>query len=218
MKRIRYNSNRSLRGYEKLTIVDATSKTGDLVHVENDWPNLDKAKEEFESSLVNVMSESGDLFDLPSASKVLHLLLTGWLLDGTNPRVNSGIDVVLVTQCSLDRLPNLEAQLESWGGKASVAVYLKPSEAETGTDAVHSILSAIARARDAVTARGGSDSLNVAVTLVEGCEPNEPYPINYLRNKALLEARRQHLRFNPTLDTSAALLGAYNMSSSSVAY
>jgi hypothetical protein len=35
---------------------------------------------------------------------------------------------------------------------------------------------------------------------------NEPYPINYLRNVALLEARRQHLRFNSSLDKSAVLL------------
>ena len=35
---------------------------------------------------------------------------------------------------------------------------------------------------------------------------NEPYLINDLRNIALLEARRQHLRFNSSLDKSAVLL------------
>lgn len=41
---------------------------------------------------------------------------------------------------------------------------------------------------------------------MEGCIDDEPYPINYLRNIALLGAQEQHLRFNTTLKTSAALL------------
>jgi len=105
-----------------------------------------------------------------------------------------------VTQCSLDRLPNLNAQLASWTGKASVAIYLKSTENKL--DALNSISSTIRKARN----HAGGNDCDVAVTVVEGCMAEEPYPINYLRNVALLEAQRQHLRFNSSLDKSATLL------------
>ena len=53
---------------------------------------------------------------------------------------------------------------------------------------------------------GRYDTFDVAVTIVEGCMDDEPYRINYLRNVALLETRRQHLRFNSSLDTLAVLI------------
>ena len=53
---------------------------------------------------------------------------------------------------------------------------------------------------------GRYDTFDVAVTIVEGCMDDEPYRINYLRNVALLETRRQHLRFNSSLDKLAVLL------------
>ena len=108
----------------------------------------------------------------------------------------------------MDRFSNLEAQLACWTGKASIAVYLKPGE--KGVVAVHALMSIIKEARNrAEKKHNGHTRFDVAVTIVEGYMDDEPYPINYLRNVALLEARRQHLRFNASLDKSAALLGKF---------
>ena len=132
-------------------------------------------------------------------------LLLKW--SDTTPPVNSnsGIEVTLVTQCSLDRLSNLVKQLYHWGGKASVALYLKPSE--WNPDLRGRLIEEITNLRARINKNYGEREFDIALRLVEGYSDGEPYPINYLRNVALLEAREQQLRFNPTLDKSAVLLG-----------
>ena len=141
-------------------------------------------------------------FGLPKVSGKSHSLIADWTCGFTD---DHGIGVVLVTQCSLDRLPNLQAQLAYWTGKASVAVYCKPTEC--ALEATIEICSTIEKARTIVAGKG--ETLDVAVTLVEGCSEGESYPINHLRNVALLEAQQQYLRFAPSLDQSAVLLGEF---------
>jgi hypothetical protein len=72
--------------------------------------------------------------------------------------------------------------------------------------------------QEIVQQSGRYDTFDVAVTTVERCMDDEPYPINYLRNVALLEARRQHLRFNSSLDKSAVLLVDVDFRSSNNLY
>jgi len=144
-------------------------------------------------------AENDDRFDLPEVSGKSHSQLITWTCGGSVDR--DSIEVVLVTQCSVDRLPNLQAQLALWTGKASIAVYLKPTDNKL--EAYADILSTIKKAK---TVARNNKSFDVAVTIVEGCKEEEPYPINYLRNVALLQAQRQHLKFSTSLDLSAALL------------
>ena len=149
-------------------------------------------------------TENDNRFDLPevAVSGNSHSQLITWTRGGSVDR--GSIEVVLVTQCSVDRLPNLQAQLARWTGKASIAVYLKPTDNKL--EAYADILSAIKKAK---TVARNNSSFDVAVTIVEGCKVEDPYPINYLRNVALLQAQKQHLKFSASLDQSAALLGEY---------
>ncbi len=142
------------------------------------------------------------IFGLPEVSTKSHSVIVDWKC-GFQAAEND-IGVVLVTQCSIDRLPNLQAQLACWTGKASVAVYKKTTESTL--QATNAILSTLEQASTKI---GNESSLDVAVTLVEGCTQGEAYPINYLRNVALLEAQGQHLRFSPSLNESAVLLGEF---------
>lgn len=201
-RRVREKANRRLEaGYQNLSIADI-SPTLQTCKEESVWPDdfVSSWSEEAQMEQVKAMADS-DLFDLPEVSSKFHSLLSEWSCSLSNQqRLLANIEVVLVTQCSLDRLLNLQAQLACWTGKASIAVYLRPTENKS--DAVDAILSVIKEAR----ATAGNCNFDVAVTLVEGCMEEEQYPINYLRNVALLEARRQHLRFNISLDQSATLL------------
>jgi hypothetical protein len=146
-------------------------------------------------------AENDDRFDLPEVSGKSHSLLISWKCGSVD---RDSIEVVLVSQWSLDRLSNLKAQLACWTGKASIAVYLKPSDNKL--KAYHDILSTIKKAK---TNARNNKRFDVVVTIVEGCMEEEPYPINYLRNVALLEAQKQHLKFSASLDQSAALLGEF---------
>lgn len=203
MSRIREKANRRLKaGYRNLSIAE-TSPSLEICKKESVWPDniVSSWIEEARIQQVKAMAES-DLFDVPDVSSKAHSLLAEWSCISCDQQQSLAyIEVVLVTQCSIDRLPNLQAQLASWTGKASIAVYLKP--AENKLDAIGDILSTIKEAKTIA----GNKNFDVVVTLVEGCLEEEPYPINYLRNVALLEARRQHLRLSTSLDKSATLLG-----------
>eukprot|EP00531_Pseudo-nitzschia_arenysensis_P009088 CAMPEP_0116146926 /NCGR_PEP_ID=MMETSP0329-20121206/17445_1 /TAXON_ID=697910 /ORGANISM="Pseudo-nitzschia arenysensis, Strain B593" /LENGTH=1715 /DNA_ID=CAMNT_0003642747 /DNA_START=204 /DNA_END=5348 /DNA_ORIENTATION=- len=202
MNRIREKANRRLKtGYRNLSIVGTSPKLG-TYNEDSEWPDniVSSWVAEARFEQIKAMAES-DLFDLPEVSGKSHSLLTEWSYNSNDQyERHANIEVVLVTQCSIDRLPNLQAQLASWTGKASVTVYLQLTEDRAS--AVDAILCAIKKAK----ASSGSKNFDVAVTIVEGCAEDESYPINYLRNVALLEARRQHLRFNSSLDNSASLL------------
>jgi len=176
-------------------------------HTESIWPSgLEEAwRDETRIQQVNAMAQS-DFFALPEASDGKPIVLVEWCQSQqeTQPP-SSEIEVVLVTQCSLDRLSNLEGQLANWAGRASIAVYLKHGESRL--DAQRAILSTIEVARrHADNSPVGSFNFDVAVTIVEGCMDDEPYPINYLRNVAHLEARRQHLRFHSSFDKLGVFL------------
>lgn len=208
MNRMKEKVNRRLKfGYRNLSIV-GTSPAFETRSEESDWPDniVKNWVEEARFEQIKAMAES-DLFDLPEVSGKSHSLLTEWSYESNRQQQRyANIEVVLVTQCSVDRLPNLQAQMACWTGKTSVAVYLKLRENKDS--AVDDVLCAINEARTA----SGSKNFDVAVTIVEGCAEDEPYPINYLRNVALLEAQRQHLRFNSSLDQSATLLGKLGLS------
>lgn len=192
MRRVRVNANLRLqKGYRNLRIAEIPVRTEDWDAKESLWPSnlVDDWTNAVRSELVKAMSES-DLFDLPPASAEPHYSLTKWSTDN-QLYLGTGIEVVLVTQCSMDRLPNLEAQLARWTGKASVAVYVKHTENKT--EAMNTILSTIDMVRKRAKKNDGSGRfVDIAVAVVEGCMDDEPYPINYLRNVALLEAQRQH--------------------------
>jgi hypothetical protein len=205
MSRIREKVNRRLKaGYQNLSLAEA-SPALEICKKESVWPDdiVSSWVEEARMQQIKAMAES-DLFDLPEVSSKEHSLLVEWSYSSCNQQQSiANIEVVLVTQCSIDRLPNLQAQLASWTGKASIAVYLKPTENKL--DAIDNILSTIKESKNVA----GNKNFDVAVTLVEGCMEEELYPINHLRNIALLEARRQHLRFSTSLDKSATFLGKF---------
>jgi len=202
MSRVREKANcRSKAGYQKLSIA-GESPPSEIQNRERVWPDNIRSSwiEEARMQQIKAIAES-DIFELPEVSRKLPFLLAEWSFSLSDQQQSSvGIDVVLVTQCSLDRLPNLQAQLACWTGKASIAIYLKPTENKH--DAIDDIMSTIREAKKIA----GKKIFDVVVTLVEGCMEEEPYPINYLRNIALLEAQRQHLRINSSLDKSATLL------------
>ena len=155
------------------------------------WPNdiVITWKAQVQNHLIELIASSDLINDIPMQQS--HTLLHEW----TSSSARNGMDVVIVTQCSLDRLTSLEAQLQRWQGKSAVAVYV--SSTESKSDAMVSIQNMVSRG-----------NFNCAIMLVEGAPfDDEPYPINYLRNVALLESQRQHLRFHPTLEQSAVLLG-----------
>lgn len=201
MNRVREKTNRRLKvGYQNLSIT-GTSPI-EIRREESVWPDniVSSWAEEAKMQQIKAMAEI-DMFDLPDVSSKSNSLLTEWLYSSIDKQLShASIEVVLVTQCSIDRLPNLQAQLARWTGKASIAVYLKPTENKL--DSIDAILSTIEEAK----AGAGNKNFDVAVTLVEGCIEEELYPINYLRNVALLEAQKQHLRFNTSLDKSSTLL------------
>jgi len=208
MQRVRKSANERLpSGYKNLRIAQDHPKLEKLNETKSDWPDdlVHVWTGKVRTELIKAMSES-NLFELPIASSESHLLLTEWSTScNYRPYLSTGIEVTLVTQCSLDRLSNLEAQLALWAGKASVTIYLKFTESKN--DAIHTILSTIERARNQAGKNADARSFfDVAVTVVEGYLDDEQYPINYLRNVALLEAQRQHLRMNASLESSAVLL------------
>ena len=48
-----------------------------------------------------------------------------------SPKIALETDITLVTQCSVDRLPNLRVALQSWTGAVALALYgASPSEFE----------------------------------------------------------------------------------------
>ncbi|XP_032663737.1 LARGE xylosyl- and glucuronyltransferase 2-like isoform X5 [Odontomachus brunneus] len=85
--------------------------------------------------------------------------------------IYSPMDVALVTQCSVERIPLLEALSKHWPGTISVAIYLTDAEVQNFLDFVQG--SADLRARR-----------NIAYHVVY--KDGELYPINYLRNTAML--------------------------------
>ncbi|KAL7552382.1 hypothetical protein ACHAWF_015624 [Thalassiosira exigua] len=207
MCRERGRANKQLRGYKRLDLISPYEQSRIETISDNVWPNnlVNDWVADVTIRQIEAIAEINS-FDLPAASSGPHFLVHQWSADA---QVRDDIEVVLVTQCSLDRLTNLKAQLSCWTGKASVALYLKASEDRA--IAVLQIGAAIEDARmHAEASCHEQTQFEVAVTVVEGCIDDEPYPINYLRNVALLEAQRQHLRFNASLDTSAVLLGKSN--------
>ena len=177
-------------GYAKLSIVPSSPQL-QQVEMSDAWPNdvVISWKAQVQNHLIEAIAISDLINDIPMQQS--HTLLHEW----TSSSARNGMDVVIVTQCSLDRLTSLEAQLQRWQGKSAVAVYV--SSTESKSDAMVSIQNMVSRG-----------NFNCAIMLVEGAPfDDEPYPINYLRNVALLESQRQHLRFHPTLEQSAVLLG-----------
>jgi len=117
----------------------------------------------------------------------------------TTIMTGSSLSVALVTQCSFDRLSNLYHQLFMWNGKASIAVFLKPSTSPE--EAQKEIISKLEQTRQQAIEKHGrkNDDANnyyndwdVSVTLVFGNDEKfDEYPVNYLRNVALIDAKSQ---------------------------
>ncbi|XP_011063367.1 PREDICTED: glycosyltransferase-like protein LARGE2 isoform X1 [Acromyrmex echinatior] len=84
--------------------------------------------------------------------------------------VYSPMDVALVTQCSIERIPLLEALSKHWPGTISVALYLTDAE-------VQNFLNFVRGSLDLRTRR------NIAYHVVY--KDGDLYPINYLRNTAI---------------------------------
>ncbi|CAM9861380.1 unnamed protein product, partial [Laminaria digitata] len=106
--------------------------------------------------------------------------------------------VTLVTQCSADRLSTVLKQALRWGGDVSLAVLVPsaPSSATAKTlSGIHELCSAIDRAHSA--ANPPQEGLSLDVAVLEGAEADPArhdhcgalYPVNTLRNLALLQAR-----------------------------
>ena len=177
LRRVREKGNSRLRaGYKNLMLQKTPAEMKSMpapmwpAHPKDSWIESNLAFQ------IEAISES-NLFQLPEVSEGETCSL---LLEWENNDLNmiSNIECALVTQCSLDRLPNLEEQLAGWTGKASVAIYLKPEEC-LKDDVKRDILSCIKNARERTDeAKFDRGRFDVAVTIVEGCLDDEPYPIN----------------------------------------
>lgn len=195
-------------GYKRLKFGMDTDRDRDdgASDVVESWPDDLKSlwiEETMQAQIEAVAAQSDLLLHLPDVAEHTPSLLMEWSDETKASQLE--IEVVLVTQCSLDRLQNLRAQLSSWAGKASIAIYVKPGECPVeAREAVSTCIQSVRNQLEPLSKRGCG--FDVSVSLVEGCFEDEPYPINYLRNVALLEAQRQHLRFHDTLDESAVLL------------
>ncbi|KAG7203628.1 hypothetical protein KM043_013663 [Ampulex compressa] len=85
--------------------------------------------------------------------------------------VFSSTDVALVTQCSIERIPLLEELSKHWPGTISVALYLTDAEVQNFLEFIRGSIE-LRRKR------------NIAYHIVY--KDGELYPINYLRNVAML--------------------------------
>ena len=125
------------------------------------------------------------------------------------PHIDHGI--CLITQCSVDRLHNLEQQIMRWGdGYVSCAVYISTADINVTQDSLRACADFIRRV-------GRNAKAKVLLSLLFGVE-NRPelwdafvdlplYPINALRNLALFAAPSQvslvflvDVDFVPSLD------------------
>eukprot|EP00928_Gymnodinium_smaydae_P001212 TRINITY_DN10452_c0_g1_i1.p1 TRINITY_DN10452_c0_g1~~TRINITY_DN10452_c0_g1_i1.p1 ORF type:complete len:1741 (+),score=335.54 TRINITY_DN10452_c0_g1_i1:88-5310(+) len=107
--------------------------------------------------------------------------------------------ICLVTQCSIDRLPKLRAQLEAWDGEVSVAIFVDASrETLAAAEARRDIIKMCAHAASTHAERRGTDAqLAWTVAVVHKLPEEEQrcpeydrlYPVNTLRNEALRNAR-----------------------------
>ncbi|CAM9669602.1 unnamed protein product [Discosporangium mesarthrocarpum] len=114
---------------------------------------------------------------------------------GGRPTASPCCGVTLVTQCSADRFPNVLAQALAWGGDISLAVLVPASPwsaARKTLKGVHDLCKAV----DDAWATG-KEFLHLDVAVLIGAEGDEErsedsvtlYPINTLRNLALIQAR-----------------------------
>ncbi|CAM9225458.1 unnamed protein product, partial [Ectocarpus fasciculatus] len=85
----------------------------------------------------------------------------------------------LVTQCTIDRISQLEAQVRAWHGPTSVAMYVSTES----SDSIVKALAAIKKFSDVL--RGdASYKGSLIISLYPGCACGPLYPINALRNVA----------------------------------
>mmetsp|Transcript_15970 Transcript_15970/g.37652 ORF Transcript_15970/g.37652 Transcript_15970/m.37652 type:complete len:598 (-) Transcript_15970:50-1843(-) len=112
--------------------------------------------------------------------------------------------VCLVTQCSVDRLDRLEAQMQLWPGEMSAAVFIDaPAESEQAAEDKRSILEAYLRSEEKRKSDGfkaqAATNAGRTITVVYQLPAQEVkcpaydtlYPVNKLRNEALRGARSQ---------------------------
>ncbi len=122
-------------------------------------------------------------FPLPRCTNIEPQQILDWNKETTSQDPTTAAVVVLVTHCTIDRLDNLKQQIRAWNGYASVVIYVSSRFFWKGR-------------RKEIEKEFQSDG-RVAVSIVHNTNRNasaDPYPINYLRNLALLQAREQHAR------------------------
>ena len=179
-------------GYQTLSLVTERSKCENIALdvPRDDWPGCIASLWRNEVTSAQIKSISDSDFVLPTASEFEPENISSWPTNkNTLPK---DIEVCLVTQCSYDRLSNLENQLKAWNGKSSVALFVKQAEALEARDRIKSL-----------TFRLQGE---IAVTLVEAASEKDAYPINYLRNVALLRARNEFRDAGVELEQTAVFL------------
>ncbi|CAM9653725.1 unnamed protein product [Ectocarpus fasciculatus] len=106
--------------------------------------------------------------------------------------------VTLVTQCSADRLPAVLEQALRWGGDISLAVHVPSAPLSAKDETMSKIRQLCERVDQEVRAAPSRrKQLSVDVAILEGAEADPArhdhcgplYPVNTLRNLALLQAR-----------------------------
>ena len=101
----KYANRRLQTGYKSLILVQAEAPQVEM-RVQSVWPNdlVNSWIKETNFQQVQSMAQR-DLFDLPQTSSEPLILLSEWSYDQNDkPYSTVDIEVVLVTQCSLDRL------------------------------------------------------------------------------------------------------------------
>lgn len=125
--------------------------------------------------------------------------------------VSSALHTVLITQCTVDRLPRLERLAKSWGGPVSVAMYVP-----TDTTAVQQHAMVAIDQFAAAISQDGSFVSTLTISVLFGLEKSpwkwncsEPeweasvplYPVNALRNLAV--AATANLTISPALNAAS---------------
>jgi len=192
----------SFSGYRHFIFPISPDLNGKAEGASHNWP--DKVQETWnalvQETKIDVIASS-DLFSFPEVSIPEEVI--GWNQDLLSS--SPSFMVTLVTQCSLDRLKNLEELLARWKGSASVAVFIGDDDDKENAKAL--ISGCIGRAHQRAQKANGEENTqwDVAVNLMQSIVPDSPYPINLLRNVALLAAK-EHQRNLGVIDHAAVFL------------
>ncbi|XP_065578708.1 xylosyl- and glucuronyltransferase LARGE2s-like isoform X2 [Artemia franciscana] len=139
--------------------------------------NFTEEQETAQSSLETVISEDDPCFEFKRSRAIKYRTHLYYVESDYEP-IRDKYDVTLVAQLSMDRLQMVDALCANWEGPVSLALYLSDAEAQQFLSYVQD--SHLLRSRR-----------NIAYHLVY--KEGTLYPVNFLRNIAMEQARTRYL-------------------------